>query len=147
MGRWSTDSIFVEQGRIFERGYTYVLVDLRGFGASGGCWDFGGAGEQADAKAAVEWAASQPWSNGRVGMVGNSYPAFAGLMALAGRPRGLKAVALSGGSVATDRLLASNGVHYGPLMHLAARRCDCGQSPAGDRATTTPNITAAGPRG
>ena len=30
------------QGRIFERGYTMVQVDLRGFGASEGCNVFGG---------------------------------------------------------------------------------------------------------
>ena len=113
-------SIFMQQARPFERGYTVVAVDLRGFGASGGCWDFGGPGEQADAKAAVEWAGSQPWSNGRVGMIGHSYPAWAGLMALASRPSALKALALSGAPVSTYDTLASNGVHYGPILYGAA---------------------------
>ena len=40
-------------------------VDLRGFGGSSGCLDWAGPGEQADVKAAVEWAASQPWSTGQ----------------------------------------------------------------------------------
>ncbi len=31
-----------DEGKIFERGYTMVQVDLRGFGASEGCNDFGG---------------------------------------------------------------------------------------------------------
>ena len=31
-----------------ERGYTFVMVDLRGFGGSTGCLDWGGPGEQAD---------------------------------------------------------------------------------------------------
>src|ERR687896_326955 len=53
-------------GKIFERGYAYVQVDSRGYGASDGCYDLGGAFEQMDAKAAVEWAASQDWSNGKV---------------------------------------------------------------------------------
>jgi predicted acyl esterase len=40
---------FVEGARLMERGYTYVMVDLRGFGGSSGCLDWGGPGEQADA--------------------------------------------------------------------------------------------------
>ena len=47
-----------------ERGYTFVMVDLRGFGGSSGCLDWGGPGEQADVVEAVKWAASQPWSTG-----------------------------------------------------------------------------------
>ena len=31
-----------------QRGYTFVMVDLRGFGGSSGCLDWGGPGEQAD---------------------------------------------------------------------------------------------------
>ncbi len=74
-------------------GYTYVIVDLRGFGGSSGCPDFGGPGERADAAAAVEWAAGQPWSSGKVGMWGASYEAWTGLMGLATKPKGLAAVA------------------------------------------------------
>ena len=44
----------VDGARLMERGYTFVMVDLRGFGGSGGCLDWGGPGEQADVKAAVE---------------------------------------------------------------------------------------------
>jgi predicted acyl esterase len=51
-----------------QRGYTYVMVDLRGFGGSSGCLDWGGPGEQSDVQTAVEWAATQPWSTGHVGM-------------------------------------------------------------------------------
>ncbi|WP_228002567.1 CocE/NonD family hydrolase [Nocardia australiensis] len=76
-----------------QAGYTYVVVDLRGFGGSSGCPDFGGPGERSDVSAAVEWAAGQPWSTGRVGMTGVSYEAWAGLMGLAAKPKGLAAVA------------------------------------------------------
>ena len=31
-------------------------------------------------KAAVEWAASQPWSTGKVGMYGKSYDGVTGLL-------------------------------------------------------------------
>jgi predicted acyl esterase len=83
---------FLTAGRVLERGYTYVMVDLRGTGGSGGCNDWGGPGEQMDVKAAVEWAASRPWSTGKVALYGKSYDAWTGLMGLAQRPRGLAAV-------------------------------------------------------
>ncbi|WP_433666984.1 CocE/NonD family hydrolase [Nocardia sp. CA-136227] len=74
-------------------GYTYVIVDLRGFGGSNGCPDFGGPGERSDVKTAVEWAAAQPWSTGRVGLYGVSYEGWTGLMGLSEKPAGLAAVA------------------------------------------------------
>src|SRR3954451_5772006 len=83
---------FIEGAKLMERGYTWVQVDLRGFGGSTGCLDWGGPGEQADAKAAVEWAAAQPWSTGKVGMYGKSYDGATGLMAIAQQPAGLAAV-------------------------------------------------------
>ena len=79
---------FVNGAHLMERGYTYVMVDLRGFGGSSGCLDWGGPGEQSDVKAAVEWAAQQPWSTGKVGMYGKSYDGVTGLMGIAQQPRG-----------------------------------------------------------
>ncbi|WP_454198153.1 CocE/NonD family hydrolase [Nocardia sp. Marseille-Q1738] len=87
----STDNLSADL--FLAAGYTYVIVDLRGFGGSGGCPDFGGPGERADVAAAVEWAAGQPWSTGKVGMFGVSYEGWTGLMGLAGKPEGLAAVA------------------------------------------------------
>jgi uncharacterized protein len=75
----------------FAHGYTVVDVSLRGFGGSEGCLDLIGPGEQADAKAAVEWAAAQPWSTGRVAIYGASYDGAMAVAALAGRPKGLAA--------------------------------------------------------
>ena len=83
---------FVDGARLMERGYTFVMVDLRGFGGSSGCLDWGGPGEQADVVAAVKWAASQPWSTGSVGMYGKSYDGVTGLIGVNKRPAGLKAV-------------------------------------------------------
>jgi putative CocE/NonD family hydrolase len=62
----------IEGAQLMQRGYTFVMVDLRGFGGSTGCLDWAGPGEQADVVNAVKWAASQPWSTGKVGMYGKS---------------------------------------------------------------------------
>ena len=75
-----------------ERGYTFMMVDLRGFGGSTGCLDWGGPGEQSDVVNAVQWAASQPWSTGKVGMYGKSYDGVTGLIGVDKQPAGLAAV-------------------------------------------------------
>jgi uncharacterized protein len=82
----------IEGAKLMDRGYTVVLVDLRGYGGSTGCLDWNGPGEQADIKRAVEWAAAQPWSTGKVGTYGKSYDAQTGLWANNLRPKGLEAV-------------------------------------------------------
>jgi uncharacterized protein len=98
--------------KVFERGYTVAMVDLRGSGGSSGCLDILGPGEQTDIKTAVEWAASQPWSNGRVGMYGKSYDGNTGVAGAAIRPKGLHAVV--GQQVVGDRYSGSysGGVRY-----------------------------------
>ena len=83
---------FVEGSGLLQQGYTFVMVDLRGFGGSNGCLDWSGPGEQADVVNAVAWAASQPWSTGKVGMYGKSYDALTGLIGVDQRPAGLAAV-------------------------------------------------------
>ena len=103
--------------RAFERGYSVVVVDSRGFGASQGCAEFGGPGDQADVYAAVEWAASQPWSNGRVAVAGTSGEGYSGISALATRPRGLAGVVAIAPPVRNYDIWYSNGV---PRWMLAA---------------------------
>ena len=103
---------FLEVSDIIERGYTYVMVDLPGFGGSGGCNDWGGLREQLGVKAAVEWAASQEWSTGRVGMMGKSYDAWTGLMGIAQQPKGLAAVVAMEPVFAGYRYLYNNGVRF-----------------------------------
>jgi uncharacterized protein len=103
---------FLEHTKAIERGYTYVIVDLRGTGGSAGCQDWGGPGEQADVKAAVEWAAAQPWSNGKVALLGKSYDAWTGLMGIAQQARGLTAVVAMEPVYSGYRYLYSDGVRY-----------------------------------
>ncbi len=83
---------FFEGARVFARGYSVVMVSLRGTGGSSGCLDILGPGEQSDVVTAVRWAASQPWSSGKVGMYGKSYDANTGMVGAALRPKGLAAV-------------------------------------------------------
>jgi predicted acyl esterase len=83
---------FVEGARLMERGYSFVMVDLRGFGGSTGCLDWAGPGEQADVVNAVKWSATQPWSTGKVGMYGKSYDGVTGLIGVNHQAPGLEAV-------------------------------------------------------
>ena len=54
------------------RVYVYVFQDVRGRHESEGVWD-PARYEFEDGYDTVEWAAIQPWSNGKVGMQGGSY--------------------------------------------------------------------------
>ena len=54
-------------------GYAYFHLDLRGCGRSEGEFGFLDTAEQQDLYDAIEWAAAQPWSTGKVGGIGQSY--------------------------------------------------------------------------
>lgn len=54
-------------------GYAVVRVDSRGAGWSPGFMDPGCPKETEDLYHCIEWAGTQPWSNGKVGMLGISY--------------------------------------------------------------------------
>jgi hypothetical protein len=59
-----------------ERGYAVVVQDVRGKFASEGTFSpyrSEGLAEAEDGYDTVEWAAAQPWSNGRIGTFGPSY--------------------------------------------------------------------------
>jgi uncharacterized protein len=56
-----------------EQGYAYVHMDVRGAGRSGGEFELLGPNEQTDLYDVIEWIAQQPWSNGKVGGLGQSY--------------------------------------------------------------------------
>jgi putative CocE/NonD family hydrolase len=75
-----------------ERGYVYVNADVRGTGKSEGIWKFHGEAEQNDHYDLVEWMAVQPWSSGRVGMIGESYFGWTQWFAAAKQPPHLATV-------------------------------------------------------
>lgn len=106
----STEDLHVAM--FLNSGYTYVIVDLRGYGGSSGCPDFGGPGERSDVATAVQWAAGQPWSTGRVGMIGTSYEGWTGMMGLAAKPAGLAAVAAFGSGVDQYSYLYMQGISW-----------------------------------
>jgi putative CocE/NonD family hydrolase len=61
-------------GRYYaERGYNVVANDVRGRYASEGTWKLI-FDDPADGYDVVEWIAAQPWSDGKVGTFGTSYP-------------------------------------------------------------------------
>jgi putative CocE/NonD family hydrolase len=55
-----------------QRGYVYVFQDVRGRHESEGIWEPFRHDEK-DAYDTIEWAAKQPWSDGKVAMQGGSY--------------------------------------------------------------------------
>jgi predicted acyl esterase len=86
---------FVEAGAsdfFVPRGYVHVIANCRGTGGSGGTFGFFDSQERRDMYDLVEWAASQPWSDGSVGMVGISYFAGTQMEAAVERPPHLKAI-------------------------------------------------------
>jgi uncharacterized protein len=73
-------------------GYASLVVDVRGTGASPGEFCFFCKREVRDGFEAVEWAARQRWSNGRVGMWGYSYSGITASHVAALRPPHLTAI-------------------------------------------------------
>jgi hypothetical protein len=54
-------------------GYVVIRVDSRGAGWSPGVMECNSPRETQDLYECIEWAGTQPWSNGKVGMLGISY--------------------------------------------------------------------------
>ncbi len=74
------------------RGYVHVIANVRGTCGSGGTFGFFDEQERQDMYDLVEWAATQPWCDGNVGMIGISYFAMTQLEAAVERPPHLKAI-------------------------------------------------------
>jgi uncharacterized protein len=74
------------------RGYATVRVDGRGSGKSPGQCEPRSLAEAVDLYDAVEWAAAQPWCNGKVGLLGISYFAINQWFVANLQPPSLKAI-------------------------------------------------------
>ncbi len=103
------------------RGYASLLVDFRGTGSSDGTQrpPFDPA-EADDGVAAVEWAATQPWSSGSVGMWGHSYGAIMALRTAARKPPHLKAILPIMGALDIERDLVHPGGQRGCFTAVAS---------------------------
>ncbi|WP_254399281.1 CocE/NonD family hydrolase [Streptomyces sp. AC602_WCS936] len=77
--------------RFTSRGYVVVVQDVRGKFRSQGR-TLGWTGEVDDGYDTIEWITRQPWSNGIVGMFGDSYYGFTQWSAVAGEHPALRAV-------------------------------------------------------
>lgn len=73
-------------------GYAVVRADERGCGQSPGLLDTMSRGTSECFFDVVEWAAVQPWSSGKVGLLGISYYAGSQWRVAARRPKGLAAI-------------------------------------------------------
>jgi len=74
-----------------ERGYVFVAMDVRGRGDSDGAF-VPYFNEGKDGYDAIEWCASQSWSDGNIGTIGSSYPGCIQWLAALQKPPHLKAM-------------------------------------------------------
>ncbi|MEK7946734.1 CocE/NonD family hydrolase [Pigmentiphaga sp. YJ18] len=86
--RWET----VDPERWVPDGYVVIHVDARGSGKSPGYLDPMSPREIQDYRDAIEWAGTQSWSNGKVGLIGISYYAATQWRVAALRPKHLAAI-------------------------------------------------------
>ena len=76
-----------------ERGYVLAIADIRGKGASFGARrGFQDRTEAQDGHDLVQWLAAQPWSSGKVGMIGCSYLGGTTVHVASTAPPALKAI-------------------------------------------------------
>jgi uncharacterized protein len=90
-GKDEAERLYRTHLRAVERGWAVLLVDVRGRFASEGEFD-PYRNEGRDGFDAIEWAAAQPWSDGRVGTYGLSYPGAVQWLAALERPPHLRAM-------------------------------------------------------
>jgi uncharacterized protein len=91
------------------RGYAVVMQDVRGRYASDGRFD-PYRQEGADGYDTIEWAARQPWSDGRIGTYGLSYPGAVQWLAALEEPPHLVAMAPAMTFSSPRRFFYMNGI-------------------------------------
>ncbi len=90
-GRWQDDC--VTEKKLIACGYVYVIVEMRGCGASYGVNDsFASIENRKDVAAIIGWISDQPWCDGNIGMLGGSNRGFIQLASATLAPRGLRSI-------------------------------------------------------
>jgi predicted acyl esterase len=136
--RWET----ADPERWVPDGFVIIQVDSRGAGKSPGYLDPRSPREIVDYYDTIEWAAAQPWSNGKVGLLGISYYAVTQWRVATLRPPHLAAICPWEGYVDYYRdsthhggILSSGFANYWwPKQCLAVQHGN-GESPHRDRLT------------
>ena len=98
-------------------GYVCVRVDSRGAGRSPGVMDVWSARESRDIYQSIEWAGTQAWSTGKVGIHGISYYAMNQWTVAALRPPHLAALCIWEGSSDYYRELCRHGGILSDFLH------------------------------
>lgn len=93
-------------------GYAIVRVDSRGTGRSPGYVDHFSPRETKDFYLCIEWAAVQPWSNGKVGLNGISYYGMNQWLVASEQPPSLAAMCIWEGSADWYR----DATHHGGIV-------------------------------
>lgn len=101
------------------RGYALIIANVRGSGKSGGGYTNYGPREVKDTYEMIEWIASQPWCDGKVGMFGVSYFAIVQQQVAALNPPNLEAIFAPFGY--TD-FYRDKYYHGGILSHVFMKR-------------------------
>ncbi|CAQ01679.1 CocE/NonD family hydrolase [Clavibacter sepedonicus] len=91
-----------------ERGWAFVVQDVRGRHDSDGTWA-PYRGERADGAALVDWVTAQPWSDGRVIAHGGSYSGYTAWAMAVERPSAVRAVVSLGPSMSLARTKFGGG--------------------------------------
>ena len=119
--RVETDALYFAR-----HGYAFVAQHVRGrFGSEGRTrpWHDDGWGRHRDGYDTIAWAATQPWSDGNVGMSGGSYSGYTQYLAAPTRPPHLKALYVRQGLANPYRdLVFPGGAHNLHTVRLWALR-------------------------
>jgi predicted acyl esterase len=104
-----------------KKGYAVVNADPRGAGNSEGRLVLWGKQDGEDGHDAIEWIAEQPWSNGKVGMFGNSGLAMCQWFIAAEQPPHLACIApWEGTSDMYREFVSENGIPGPGFMNFVA---------------------------
>jgi putative CocE/NonD family hydrolase len=105
-GQEALAKFFVEQG------YAVVVVDSRGLHASKGEWH-PYTDEARDGYDTQQWVGQQPWSNGKVGMFGRSYPGYTQVAPAPLRSSYVKAIMPEAAQSSNfDAIWSTNGIYH-----------------------------------
>ncbi len=129
-------------------GYVCLRIDGRGAGRSPGVLEVWSPPETQDYAECIEWAAVQPWSNGKIGLNGISYFAMNQWYVAGLRPKGLAAISVWEGAADYYRDLARHGgILCDFLDTWFKRQVASVQHGVGDRGLRSPvtGDTVAGP--